>query len=155
MMDDSTGESLNEDAKRILGIDVGTRRVGIAISDPGNTFAVGLTTVEVQSTKEIIQNIARLAREYDVSLLVIGLPTNMNGSEGPAAQKVRYVAEHLKEELQIGIEFFDERLTSVIAHKSLRAQGIKPSRNKGLVDQAAAVTILQDYLDRQRYKNCQ
>lgn len=139
----------SELCSRILAIDVGTKRVGLAISDPLGMFAVGLETVEVQSKQQLLEQITAVCKKYEVATIVLGLPKHMDGREGPEAEKVRKLAERIQVMYPEGsIQFLDERLTSVMAHQTLREQGIKASRNKGLVDQAAAKRILQDYLDR-------
>jgi putative Holliday junction resolvase len=139
----------SELCSRILAIDVGTKRVGLAVSDPLGMFAVGLETVEVQSKQQLLEQITAVCKKYEVATIVLGLPKHMDGREGPEAEKVRKLAERLQAMYPEGsIQFLDERLTSVMAHQTLREQGIKASRNKGLVDQAAAKRILQDYLDR-------
>ncbi|MBK8189981.1 MAG: Holliday junction resolvase RuvX [Vampirovibrionales bacterium] len=132
---------------RILAIDYGQRRIGLAISDPLGHFAVGLPTLERNARTDLWTPLAALRDQYGVSTIVLGLPRNMNGSEGPMAQKVRAFGEALQTHLGCEVVFFDERLTSTLAQQTLRAQGIAPSRQKGLVDQAAAARILQDYLD--------
>ncbi|MEB3286388.1 MAG: Holliday junction resolvase RuvX [Vampirovibrionales bacterium] len=140
-------------AGRILGVDIGTKRVGIAISDPLGNFAVGLETLEDYSRAQLLEKMAALCVQHDCHRIVFGLPKHMDGREGPEAERVRKLADSLlllKPDLEI--IFLDERLTSVMAHQTLRAQGIKASRNKGLVDQAAAKRILQDYLDKQHFK---
>ena len=142
------------DYSRILAIDLGEKRVGLAVSDPLGSFAVGLETFELQPNKPqqsktaLLDQIAVYCKQYSVSRIVLGLPVSMDGQEHHAAQKVRDFAESLNAVSDCPTEFVDERLTSVLAHQTLKAQGIKPSRNKGLVDQAAACRILQDYLDK-------
>lgn len=138
---------------RILAIDLGEKRVGIAVSDPMGHFAVGLETIQVQSKPQLLADIQTLCQQYDVHTIVLGLPISMNGQEGPAAEKVRKWAEWIHEATGRPIAFYDERLTSVLALQTLKAQGVKPSKHKGLVDQAAAKRILQDYLDRNAFQH--
>ncbi|MGE0199792.1 MAG: Holliday junction resolvase RuvX [Candidatus Melainabacteria bacterium] len=132
---------------RVLAIDYGHVRVGLAMSDPLGMFAVGLETLNVTSLKDTLAHIQALCAEHGVVQLVLGLPKNMDGSEGPMAEKVRDFAERLTSETHLPVLFIDERLTSKLAEQTLRDQGIKASRNKGLIDEAAARRLLQDYLD--------
>jgi putative holliday junction resolvase len=142
-------ESL-EEPRRILAIDLGKKRVGLAVSDPTGIFAVGLETLILHRKLDLLAELETLCRQYSIEKIILGLPVNMNGTEGTKAQEIREFAQALAERLpSIPIMFLDERLTSVLAHQTLQAQGISPSRNRELVDQAAAKRILQDYLDRE------
>jgi putative Holliday junction resolvase len=133
---------------RILAIDLGARRIGLAVSDPTRTFAVGLETLIVTMKTDPVAELVTICQDYDVERIILGLPRKMDGTEGIQAEKVREFAEALTAATGLPLEFLDERLTSVLAQQTLRAQGIQPSRHKELVDQAAAKRILQDYLDR-------
>ncbi len=135
--------------QRILAIDLGKKRVGVAISDPFGHFAVGLDTLQRRKPDDLLPQLQKLCEQYQVGLLVLGLPKNMNGTEGFKAQESREFGAMLTHKLNLPIEFIDERLTSVIAHQTLREQGInsKKARSKGLVDETAAKLILQSYLD--------
>jgi putative Holliday junction resolvase len=137
----------SEDTPRILALDMGAKRVGMAISDPTGVFAVGLQTV---AYKELWHELHRLFTEYTVGQLVVGLPRHMNGTEGASAVKVREFVATFQSRFPQPVALMDERLTTVLAHQTLKSQGISPSRNKGWVDQAAAKRILQDYLDSHR-----
>lgn len=139
---------------RILGIDPGDKRIGLAISDPFGNFAVGLETLGNYEGKDVLPEIKAVCDRYEVSEVVIGLPLHMSGEEGISAQKARALGEVLATGLNIPIIFMDERLTSKIAEQSLRTMGVQSSRHrqKGIVDQAAAMRILQDYLDRKAKK---
>lgn len=133
---------------RILGLDVGDKRIGVAVSDPLGMFAIGLETIELGRRKAILAAIKQLCAEYGIERLIIGLPRHMDGREGHQAEKVRRFAEDLAKTIDLPQTFLDERLTSKIAEQTLREQGVKYSKHKGLIDQAAAQRILQDYLDR-------
>ncbi len=137
-------------AGRILGIDPGKKRVGLAISDPFGNFAVGLATISNYPGKDLVPEILAICTQYDVERVIMGLPLHMSGEEGPSAVDARAFAGLLESALPCPIELMDERLTSKLAEQSLRAMGIQSSRHrgKGIVDQAAAMRILQDYLDR-------
>lgn len=143
--------SLDDDLPpRILAVDPGEKRVGLAISDPFGNFAVGLDTIAMYEGKDLLPEIGALCQQYDVQKIVMGLPLHMSGEEGTSAQKARELAAKFSEGLNLPVELMDERLTSKIAAQTLRDQGIQSSRHrkKGIIDQAAAMRILQDYLDR-------
>lgn len=135
---------------RILAIDPGQKRIGLAISDPFGNFAVGLDTVGNYPGKDLIPELSAICRQYEVCKIVLGLPLHMSGEEGESARLARELAELLETGLKLPVELLDERLTSKLAEQSLRDAGIQASRRRkeGLVDQAAARRILQDYLDR-------
>lgn len=137
---------------RTLAIDPGQKRVGLAVSDPFGNFAVGLDTLSNHEGKDLIPELSAICRQYEVKTIVMGLPLHMSGEEGEKAQEARQLAALLFEKLSLPVELMDERLTSKIAEQSLRMQGVQSSRHrkKGVVDQAAAMRILQDYLDRQK-----
>lgn len=136
---------------RILGIDHGTVRIGLAISDELELVASPLKTLDAQHEAE--REIARIVRDKRISKIIIGMPLHMSGGKGSAAKRVEKFAEGLGKALRhdVPIEFVDERLSSVEAEASLSRAGItgKRARNE-LVDQLAAVVILQDYLNTQR-----
>ncbi len=132
---------------RILGIDHGDVRIGIAMSDETAFLASPLTTV--QNGKGAVDEIIGLIEEHQVEKIVIGMPINMNGSFGPATEKVRKFSAKLAEKTDVPIVESDERLTTVTAHHNLREAGLDGKQRKGVVDMAAAQVILQDWLDTQ------
>ena len=132
---------------RILGIDHGDVRIGIAMSDETAFLASPLTTV--QNGKTAVDEIVSIIMEYDVEKIVVGLPRNMNGTYGPATEKVRTFIEKLSEKTDVPIAEWDERLSTVSAHKDLREAGLNGKQRKGVVDMAAARIILQNFLDAQ------
>lgn len=136
---------------RILAIDPGQKRVGLAISDPFGNFAVGLETLPTYPGKDLLPEIAAICKRYEIKTIVMGLPRHMSGEEGVSAQLAREFAHQLSTGLNLPVKLVDERLTSKIAEQSLRSQGIQSSRHRktGLIDQVAAMRILQDYLDGQ------
>jgi putative Holliday junction resolvase len=146
--------SMDEDRlpPRIVAIDPGKKRIGVAISDPFGNFAVGLDTIANHAGKDLIPELSVICRQYEVARIVMGLPLHMSGEEGESARFAREMAAVLEAGLGIPIDLMDERLTSKIAEQSLRDMGIQSSRHraKGIIDQAAAMRILQDYLDRQK-----
>jgi len=132
---------------RILGIDHGTVRIGIAMSDETAFLASPLTTV--RAGKGAVDEIVALLEEYQVETIVIGLPLNMDGSFGPATEKVRKFSAKLAKKTDVPIMEGDERLTTVTAHHNLREAGLDGKQRKSVVDMAAAQIILQDWLDTQ------
>jgi putative holliday junction resolvase len=134
---------------RVLGIDVGDRRIGLALSDSGGILASPLTIVEHTSEKGDIEAILKIAREREAERIIIGLPRLMNGDVGPQAQKVQTFTEAMRSNTQIPIEYRDERLTTVTAQRLHQESGSR--KKKGIIryDAMAAAVILQDYLEEQ------
>lgn len=135
-----------------LGLDVGSKRIGVAGCDRTGLIAAGLTTIERQSFQQVQTQLQLLVIERDVQILVVGLPYTMNGSIGAQARQVQKFARAMAKALQLPLEYVDERLTSFQAEQMLHAQKISPSRNKGLIDRKAASLILQQWLDERRLK---
>jgi putative Holliday junction resolvase len=136
---------------RRLGIDVGAVRVGIAVSDPDGVLATPLVTVprDVEDGSDL-RTIADLVAEHDVVGVVVGLPRTLAGREGAAAEAARAFAVALEAAIDVPVELSDERLTTVVATRQLRERGVKGRKQRALVDQAAAVAILQGWLDAAR-----
>lgn len=133
-----------------LGLDVGSKRIGVAGCDRTGLIATGLTTIERQSFAHDIEQFQRLVQERQVQVLVVGLPYSMDGSLGFQARQVQKFAQRLAKALNLPLEYVDERLTSFEAENLLRAQNIKPSHHKALIDRKAAAIILQQWLDVRR-----
>lgn len=136
--------------KRILGLDYGEKRIGVAVSDLLKLTAQPLDTIEYKTEEQLWQKLDQLWSAYDFELVVVGMPINMNGSLGFSSQNAREFAGKLADRFHTPVDFWDERLTSYMAEKTLQEMGIKSSRNRGAIDRIAAVLILQGYLDRQR-----
>jgi putative Holliday junction resolvase len=136
--------------RRVLALDVGARRIGVAMSDSTGTLATPLTTLRVRGAERAIEQIVALVREHDVVTVVVGWPLNMNGGVGPQAESVRTFGEALEAALGRPVAYFDERLTSVVAEQMLRDMGVKPEKRRDRIDEVAASIILQDYLDHHR-----
>jgi putative Holliday junction resolvase len=132
---------------RILGIDHGTVRIGVAMSDETEFLASPLTTV--QSGKAAVDELVSIVTEHEVRTIVVGLPRNMNGTYGPATEKVRAFIGKLSKRTDVPIVEWDERLSTVSAHNDLREAGLDGRQRKGVVDKVAARIILQNYLDAQ------
>jgi putative Holliday junction resolvase len=137
-------------SQRILAIDYGAKRVGVAVSDPTGTLATGLPTLERRSGERLRDAITRLVSEHDVGEVLMGLPLNMSGTSGPRADEVRRFADELRQHLEIPVTLWDERLSTVRAQRVLRERGVKARAGKKHVDRVAAVLILQNYLDYRR-----
>lgn len=132
---------------RVLGLDVGQKTIGVAISDPLGWTAQGITTIRREKKVNDIEEIKKICKEYSVECIVIGMPKNMNGSIGFAGEKIIEFSEMLKKEIDIRIEFWDERLTTVAAHKAMLEADMSRGKRKKIVDKIAATYILQGYLD--------
>lgn len=133
---------------RILGLDLGERRVGVAVSDAIGMLAHPVTTLEVTGEKSLVEQVKRVAQEREAELLVIGLPLNQDGSKGPRAVRTEVLAEALRLGTGLPIEYVDERFTSQAAQRAIADAPRKVRREKGTLDKIAAVFILQAYLDQ-------
>lgn len=133
-------------AGRLLALDLGEKRVGVAVSDELRITVRPLSTLRRTNWKEILRAVAELLRGFDARGLVIGLPLNLDGSEGEAAARVRQLARNFARSLEVPIYLQDERLTSRAAEESLRAAGYAESQVRQRVDSQAAVIILQDFI---------
>ncbi|HZY09811.1 MAG TPA: Holliday junction resolvase RuvX [Bacteroidota bacterium] len=136
--------------KRILGIDYGARRIGIAVSDPLRIIAQGITVVE--NSPELHDHLRQLIKEYNIEKIVVGMPLSLKGEQGSQAGKVEQFIAQLKNNFGLEVIEIDERFTSRIAQQTIRSLGVSKKRRqmKEKVDQIAAALILQDYLDKQK-----
>lgn len=133
--------------RRVLGLDVGSKRIGIAVSDPLGVTAQGLATLQRQNKRLDFEKLETLAREYSVAEVVVGFPLRMSGAEGTQAEKMRRFADELHARLHIPVHLWDERLTSAEANRLLRETDMSIQRRGQVVDQMAAVLILQSWMD--------
>ena len=131
---------------RVMAVDYGDRRVGMAASDELGIAAHGLPTAEVRSPQQAVKAVVQKAQELQVERIIVGLPLNMDGSRGERAEATLVFCDLCREELDIPIETYDERWTTVRARNTLREAGLKARRQKKHVDKLAAVVLLQDYL---------
>ena len=138
--------------RRILGLDIGDKRIGIAVSDLLGMMAQPLYTLTRKSTKDAINEIAEIIQKEDIKQVVVGLPKNMDSTEGIQAKRTRDFSQLLLEKTNSNIEiiYCDERLTSKMAKQSLSHMKLAKAKEKKLIDTAAAVHILQDYLDSKK-----
>ena len=134
---------------RLLALDVGEKRVGVALCDETQTLAWPLLTLSRASKQEDFARLAALCREQAIEKVIVGLPKTLRGEEGPQAQRVRRYAAELQAALDLPIEFWDERYSSVDAQERLTSSSRK-ARAKGEIDSAAAAIILQEYLDEHK-----
>lgn len=146
-MDDSAKDATGSQVRRVLGLDVGSRRIGIAVSDPLGVTAQGLATLQRQNKRLDFEKLEKLAREYSVAEVVVGFPLRMSGAEGTQAEKMRRFADELHERLHIPVYLWDERLTSAEANRLLRETDMSIRRRGQVVDQMAAVLILQSWME--------
>ncbi len=133
-------------------MDVGEKRIGVAISDPTGVIASPLTTVEVQDEDDLAL-ILSIVSEHGVERVVVGLPRSLDGGIGPQAQRVRVFVDRLRQATKVVINEWDERLSTVAAQRTLRAGGSSRAKQKARRDEIAATIILQSYLDRMRDRN--
>lgn len=143
------------DEKRIMGLDFGSKTVGVAVSDPLLITAQGLEIIRRKQENKLRQTLARieeLAEEYGVGTIVLGLPKNMNNTEGDRVEKTRAFQEMLLRRTGLPVVLWDERLTTVAADRAMIESGIRRENRKDYVDEIAAILILQGYLDYRR--NC-
>ena len=134
-------------AGRILGLDVGARRIGLAISDPLGITAQGLSTLERRNRRSDLEEIRKLLEQYEVQEIVVGNPLRMSGQSGTQAEKMATFADQLRQTFSIRVHLWDERLSTAEAHRLLDETAIRDSRRKQVIDKMAAVLILQSFLD--------
>ena len=135
---------------RILGLDFGTKTVGVAVSDPLLITAQGVEIVRRKAPNKLRQTLARieeLIQEYEVEKIVLGFPKNMNNTEGERCEKTKEFKEMLEKRTGLEVILWDERLTTVAADNSMMEMGIRREHRKDYVDEIAAIFILQGYLD--------
>ncbi len=133
--------------KKSIALDIGERRIGVAISDGLGMLAHPLTTLQWINIEKLIDELKQLIREHNADTLVIGVPFTLKGTESVKTKEVLEIAEQLNAAIDIDLVKTDERLTTKMAHDALKSVGKKPSRQRNTVDQIAAVYILQSYLD--------
>jgi len=136
---------------RILALDVGGKRIGVAMSDPDRIIASGQQTIDAQPPKQAYARIVDMVSREAVTQIVIGLPLTLRGEIGPQAEVVQKFAQELEKRVSVPVALYDERLTSVAAERSLEAMGVKKNKRRDHVDELAAVLILQAYMDSLRF----
>lgn len=135
---------------RILGLDVGDRRIGVAVSDPLGLTAQPVLTLVRTNRKQDLKSLQRILRKYAVAEIVVGNPLYMSGDQSPQAAKAQAFAQILRDETALPVHLWDERLTTTEAHRHLHAAGRPGAEHRAVVDQVAAVLILQSFLEARR-----
>lgn len=132
---------------RVMALDVGEARIGVALSDETATLASGLATLKAIGPRKDAQAVARLVRQHQAGALVVGVPYRLDGSTGPQAEKVLAFVERLRRVVPVPVDTWDERLTSREADERLAEAGVPRRQRKDRIDQAAAALVLQEYLE--------
>jgi putative Holliday junction resolvase len=135
---------------RVLAIDPGSKRVGLALSDPTETIAQALATVPAQPEDSLARRLADIARSHEVVRIIVGLPLRLDATHGPEAAAARRLASAIRHESGLPVELVDERLTTAAAERSLVAGGVKREQRRQDVDRVAATMLLQSHLDHRR-----
>lgn len=135
---------------RLIGLDVGEVRIGVAVSDPTGTLASAREVLARRPEALALKAIARLVEEEEAEAIIMGLPRSLSGELHSQAALVQEFADRLRQEVQVPIQFWDERLSTVAAEREMRAAGTKRERRKAMIDAVAAAIILQSYLDARR-----
>ncbi|MBZ4688045.1 MAG: putative holliday junction resolvase [Clostridiales bacterium] len=133
--------------KRFMGLDVGEKTIGVAVSDLLGITAQGVKTIKRKELESDLRELKSLVDQYEVDTIIVGLPRNMNGSYGGSAQRAKEFGEILEKELNYKIVYWDERLSTVSAEKALLEADVSRKKRRGVIDKLAAVIILQNYLD--------
>jgi len=135
---------------RILAVDWGERRIGLAISDPSGIIATGLETLTVRGAQDGVRRVAEVAAENEAGRIVVGLPLLMSGERGEAAEAAEKFAARVAERTGLPVDTYDERLTTALSQRRLRETGVRTGHERGRVDQGAAIALLESYLERRR-----
>ena len=135
---------------KMLGVDYGEARTGLAYSDALGLYAVGMGNIKSYNMEKAAEDIAAKAKEIGAELIVIGKPVNMNGTFGEKVEKVTKLGELIRLHIDVPIDYYDERLTTVSAHQILQTSGVRAKNRKQIIDSLAAELILQGYMDKCR-----
>ena len=138
---------------RILGLDPGEKRIGVAITDPLGITAQGLEVITFTNLDEAFEKLEQVFLNYDIVKIVVGNPLNMNGTKGPAAEKALHFAQRLRQIFDLEVVMIDERLSSVSAEKALLSGGVRRKKRRAVKDKLAAALILEAYISSQA-NNC-
>lgn len=137
---------------RVLAVDPGARRVGLAVSDPSGTIASALTTLEAEPADSLPARLAAIAKAHEADRVIVGLPRRLDGTRGPEAAAAERLAAALRGTSGLPVETVDERLTTVAAERSLIEAGVRRAKRTQAIDRVAATLLLQSYLDGARAK---
>ncbi|MGN0594127.1 MAG: Holliday junction resolvase RuvX [Hominimerdicola sp.] len=135
---------------KIMAVDYGDARTGLAVCDRTEFLASPIGTVEEKNAQILAMKVAHMAEQYEVGEIIVGLPVNMNGSKGPRAEKCQAFAELLNQLTEIPVNMWDERSTTVTAHQILNETNVRGKNRKAVIDTVAATVILEGYLDYRR-----
>jgi putative Holliday junction resolvase len=135
---------------RILAVDPGSKRVGLAVSDPTATIAQALSTVPAEPGDTLASRLAEIARTHEARRIVVGLPLRLDGTRGPEAAAAKQLADAVRKASGLPVELVDERMTTAAAERSLIAGGVRREKRRLVVDGVAATLLLQGHLDRKR-----
>jgi putative Holliday junction resolvase len=149
----STVPAPTDSPHRVLGLDIGSRRIGVAISDPLGITAQGLETLHRKNKKYDLSYLHRLIRDYQIKEIVVGLPLRMSGAEGIQAEKIHAFAEDLRKHFKLPVHLWDERLTSAEANRLLRETELSIEKRGQAVDRMAAILILQGWMEHRTAQN--
>lgn len=133
--------------RRVLGLDVGSKTIGLAVSDPLGITAQGLETIRRKNKRTDFEQLEKVIRKYEIGEVVVGYPLRMSGAEGTQAEKMQHFAEELRQRFHLPVHLWDERLTSAQANRLLRETDMSIKRRGEVVDRIAAVLILQSWMD--------
>jgi putative pre-16S rRNA nuclease len=136
-----------ETTGRLVALDLGAKRVGVAVSDELQITANALPFIERRSWKDLLRRVASIIEAYDARGLVIGLPLGLDGSEGDAAQEARRLAENFRRSLNVPVYLQDERLTTFAAEEKMKAEGVRPAEIENRIDSESAALILRDFME--------
>jgi putative Holliday junction resolvase len=133
-----------------MAVDPGSKRVGLAVSDPTGTIASALATIPAEPADSLVSRLAEIAKSHEAQRIVVGLPLRLDGTHGPEAAAARRLAHGLRQASRLPVELVDERLTTVAAERSLIAGGVRREKRRLSVDRVAATMLLQGHLDAKR-----
>jgi len=139
--------------RRIMGLDVGSKTIGVAVSDPLGITAQGLDTIRRRNKRQDFEALARLLQKYNVQAIVVGYPLRLSGAEGVQSEKMRQFADELRKRFRLEVYLWDERLTSSQANRILREADLSIRKRGEAVDRMAAVLILQSWMDSRAVSN--
>lgn len=135
---------------RVLAVDPGSKRVGLAVSDPTATIAQPLATIDGEPRATLASRLAEVARKQEATRIVVGLPRRLDGSLGPEAKAARELGQELHKATGLPVEFMDERLTTALAERTMISTGVRRAKRRATIDQVAAALLLQSNLDSKR-----
>ena len=151
MQSDTNGSEFKRPYGRVLGLDVGSKRIGVAISDPLGITAQGLETIRRQNKRVDFATLEKLSRDHEVREIVVGLPLRLSGAEGIQSGKMREFAADIEDRFHLPVHLWDERLTSAEANRVLRESEVSIEKRAAAVDRMAAVLILQSWMENRSH----